>query len=283
MGSWGLTNLQNDIAEDVKSDYISLLQKGKTGEEATKELTLQYEDAIADLDDAPVFWLALADVQWDYGRLEKHVGEKAQYYIKQELTQWNTPNYQEAEGESVSREQRCFLVKLQRKLLSEQPNEKKIRQQKLYRCDWENGDVYAYRLTSVYAKEKGLINKYLFFVKIDEQTWHPGHVIPVVYFYWIMADCLLGISDIQALEYIPQFFTPRAYKNNPNRRIQYMLSILSTSSRAVPRRNLTFIGHLKNVKRMSNEDCNSYQVSWKNFEKYIIDDFQAWSESSLTE
>lgn len=126
MGSWGLTNLQNDIAEDVKSDYISLLQKGKTGEEATKELTLQYED-------------------------------------------------------------------------------------------------------------------------------------------------------------IPQFFTPRAYKNNPNRRIQYMLSILSTSSRAVPRRNLTFIGHLKNVKRMSNEDCNSYQVSWKNFEKYIIDDFQAWSESSLTE
>lgn len=34
---------------------------------------------------------------------------------------------------------------------------------------------------------------------------------------------------------------------------------------------------------MSNEDCNSYQVSWKNFEKYIIDDFQAWSESSLTE
>ncbi len=98
-----------------------------------------------------------------------------------------------------------------------------------------------------------------------------------------MADCLLGISDIQALEYIPQFFTPRAYKNNPNRRIQYMLSILSTSSRAVPRRNLTFIGHLKNVKRMSNEDCNSYQVSWKNFEKYIIDDFQAWSESSLTE
>lgn len=76
-----------------------------------------------------------------------------------------------------------FLVKLQRKLLSEQPNEKKIHQQKLYRCDWENGDVYAYRLTSVYAKEKGLINKYLFFVKIDEQTWHPGHVIPVVYFY----------------------------------------------------------------------------------------------------
>lgn len=126
MGSWGLTNLQNDIAEDVKSDYISLLQKGKTGEEATKELTLQYEDAIADLDDAPVFWLALADVQWDYGRLEKHVGEKAQYYIKQELTQWNTPNYQEAEGESVSREQRCFLVKLQRKLLSEQPNEKRF-------------------------------------------------------------------------------------------------------------------------------------------------------------
>lgn len=126
MGSWGLTNLQNDIAEDVKSDYISMLQKGKTGEEATKELTLQYEDAIADLDDAPVFWLALADVQWDYGRLEKHVGEKAQYYIKQELTQWNTPNYREAEGESVSREQRCFLVKLQRKLLSEQPNEKRF-------------------------------------------------------------------------------------------------------------------------------------------------------------
>lgn len=34
------------------------------------ELVVQNEDVLSDPDDAPVFWLALADTQWNLGRLE---------------------------------------------------------------------------------------------------------------------------------------------------------------------------------------------------------------------
>ena len=196
MGSWGVTSFQNDVAEDVKNDYISLLKKGKEGIEATEELTLRYEDSIVDPDDAPIFWLALADVQWDYGRLEKCVGEKALYYIRQGLTQQNASDDQTAIDERDFHEQKRFLENLRQKLLSQQPDKKMVRQQKLYRCDWKNGDVYAYKLTSLYAAEKAVMNKYVFFIKIGEQTWYPGHIIPVVYFYRTIRDELLDLSEV---------------------------------------------------------------------------------------
>lgn len=276
MGRWGVTGFSNDTAEDVKQDYISLLRSGKDGAEAVEELTLRYEDALADSDDGPMFWLALADVQWDYGRLEKHVRDRALHAIQQALAQRSTSDAPAAIDAREGRRQKRFLEQLRQKLLSQPPDKKTVRQQKLYRCGWENGDVYAYRLTSLFAAEKAVKNKYVFFVKVGEQTWHPGHVIPVVYVYRAIGDDVLSLRELQDLAYLPQFFAPRAYQKDPNRRIQYLLSIISTSSGAVPGKNLTYIGHFENVQRVADEDRNFYSVTWKAFEKYILDDFQAW-------
>ena len=37
--------------------------------------------AWSDEDDAPVFWFAMADMQWNYGRLQEEVKNKALYYL----------------------------------------------------------------------------------------------------------------------------------------------------------------------------------------------------------
>lgn len=278
MGAWGPRLYQDDVAEEVRDYYKDQLHRGRTGEEITQDLIAQNECTISDPDDAPVFWFALADTQWDLGRLEAFVKEKALYHIHDgyDLKRWATEDPRKAKIRAES------LEKLRRKLLSPQPAKKKIAQYKLYHCTWKTGDVYAYRLEGDYAKENGLLGNYLYFVKVDEAVWHPGHVVPVVYFYRVTGDKLLCLEELKTIDYIPQFFIPEVYEKEPERQRLYLLKLLSTSPRGIPDKQLTFMGNLEKVKRMDNEDPNPYKVSWKDFERYIIDDFKAWDASSRT-
>ena len=56
---------------------------------------------------------------------------------------------------------------------------------------------------------------------------------------------------------------------------QYLLTLLNTSSRAIPKNQLTFLGNVGNIQRVDNEDLNSYNVNWNPFETYMIDNFKA--------
>lgn len=275
MGTWGPGLYQDDVAEDVKDYYKDQLHRGKTGEELTQELIEEYRENLFDIDDAPVFWFALADTQWNLGRLESLVKEKALYYLDEgsNLERWKNEN------SKLFEKRKAVLEKLKEKLLSEQPEKKKISQYRLYHCKWEIGDVFAYQLKSEYSKEKNLYNKYLFFTKIDEDVWHPGHIIPTVYFYWVISDRILTLEELNKIPYIPQFFVPKVYKNRPNRKILYRLNFLSTSERLIPKSQLTFLGNIADkIDYINNEDTNSYNISWKKFENYIINNFNNWNE-----
>ena len=59
-------------------------------------------------------------------------------------------------------------------------------------------------------------------------------------------------------------------------KIQYALTLLNTSSRVIPKKQLIFLGNVGDIKRIDNEDLNSYNVTWKRFETYMIDNFKAW-------
>ena len=113
-------------------------------------------------------------------------------------------------------------------------------------------------------------------MKVAENTWYPGHVVPVVYFYKKVDNVLSDITSLSNIDFIPQFYKPIAYKNNPGMKKQYLLTLLNTSSRAIPKNQLTFLGNVGNIKRVDNEDLNSYNVNWKRFETYMIDNFKAW-------
>lgn len=275
MGVWGPNIYQDDLAEEVRDYYKDQLHRGKKGTDITQELLSQYRNALSDSEDASVFWFALADTQWDLGRLEETVKKQALKYIENGsgLGRW-APDSEEAQKRAQ------ILEKLQGKLLSAQPVEKKVVQYRLYHCKWKIGDVYAYHLSSEYAKENGVQGKYLFFVKVDEETWHPGHTIPVVYFYWVVSSKLLCLDELRTVDYIPQFFVPEAYKQNPQRKVKFSLSLLSTSAGVIPKKQLTFLGNIGKPDRVANEDPNPYAVRWKNFEKYIIENFQTWNDFS---
>jgi hypothetical protein len=73
MGAWGTAIFSDDDACDVRDGYRQLVTDGLTGPAATNRLLLEWKEVLADEDDGPLFWLALAATQWQFGRLEARV------------------------------------------------------------------------------------------------------------------------------------------------------------------------------------------------------------------
>lgn len=143
MGTWGTAIFSDDLACDIKDRYRQLLGDGLEGPQATEVLLEEYEETLHDDDSAPVFWLALADIQWRYGRLEPHVQEQAITIIDQglDLHRWK-------EDSRLFEKRQAILGKLREKLHSQQPPPRRI--PKIFKdsCDWEIGEIIAYRLLS---------------------------------------------------------------------------------------------------------------------------------------
>ena len=121
MGTWGAGLYSNDSACDIRGDYIDKLTRGKTNDEATQELINSNRDIMGDVEEEPLFWFALADTQWNYGRLLPKVKEKALYFLSQdkELQRWKES------GERQLTSWIKTLDTLKEKLESPQPPEKR--------------------------------------------------------------------------------------------------------------------------------------------------------------
>ena len=112
MGAWGTSLYANDSASDIRGEYVDKLRRGKSNEEATKALIEQNQDYMGDAEEEPLFWYALADTQWNYGRLLPEVKEKALHFLDQtaELERWREA------GEKKLRAWQNTLDKLRQKL-----------------------------------------------------------------------------------------------------------------------------------------------------------------------
>lgn len=291
MGTWGPKLYQDDLAEDIRDYYKDQLHRGKKGIDITQELLVQYQIEISDFEEASVFWFALADTQWNLGRLEDKVKETALKHILlgDDLERWKIENPKMAKA----REQ--TIEELRQKLLSPQPPEKKVTQYKIYRCEWEYGDVYAYQLESDLAEEKELYGRYFLIQKVDEGVWHTGHIVPIVYVK-ITSDTNLpsNVEEYNQLEYVQTRFTkyeerfwpidmrrPQediAEKSMINYQVdeygflpQYRAKLLNTSKRVIPRK-LIYVGNFANAVCPQKEFVphskeNVVSVSWKQFDE----------------
>lgn len=144
MGIWGPKMYEDDLAQDIKENYKTLLQKGKTNEETISEILSSYKEEIKDIDEGPVFWMVFADTLWDYGRLTEEIKEKA----IQEIELGNNLNKWKKEGtlkEYKIRERE--LEKLKEKLNMPMTKEKKICKESRYKFEGQPGDVYIYKLS----------------------------------------------------------------------------------------------------------------------------------------
>ncbi|HWI53484.1 MAG TPA: hypothetical protein VNT01_15185 [Symbiobacteriaceae bacterium] len=77
MGTWGTDIFDNDLSADMRMDYTEQVEEGVPGPEIRANLLEGYAEALADEDDAPLFWMTLAALQLKYGHLEASVREQA--------------------------------------------------------------------------------------------------------------------------------------------------------------------------------------------------------------
>ena len=123
MGTSGTALFSDDVAGEVKRDFVDLLRRGVAPERAVDVLKKDWADSIADMDDGPIFWLALAATEWAYGCLDEEVKQKAIDVIDNGdgLARWS--------GAALVR-RRSLLTALREQLLSPQPEPKRPRKTK---------------------------------------------------------------------------------------------------------------------------------------------------------
>ena len=302
MGAWGANLYQDDVALDVKDEYKDNLRRGKTNEETMQEIIDKYQELLEDEEDRGVFWLALADTQWNLGRLDEQVKEQALEIIElgTDLKRWEI-------NEKLYNKRKEILEKLKEKLLSPQPEEKRMPKYRTYKCEWENGDVFAYQLKSEYAKEQGLEGRYLIIQKIDEIDWYPCSTIPLVRVK-ITEDKTIPKTEkeIDELEYIQTWFTSyerrfagfsalRPLKDQIKGMSfntdeygllpEYMVSIVITSKN-MTKGKLTYLGNYINITPPQNEFIpickdNFPKILWKDFEERLMEMYFGHNKRNL--
>lgn len=261
MGKWGNGIFDNDLSLDVKDMYVELLYNGIDETEAQKQVISELGTDFQNFEEMSNFWMSLASVEWEYGRLDVYVKHFALRCIEKEL---------EIMQRAIDFNERYKdVINLKNNLLSTMPSKKILVKTRMFRCPWKMGDVYAYLLESDYAKENGLLNKYLIFHKVDETIWHPKHIIPIVRVK-LANKIPVNEEEFDKLEYIQTFFTKYENRFYPiDHRIsieeqirekskieykrdefgylpEYRITISSTSKKKIPQK-LIYVGNYKNV------------------------------------
>ena len=262
MATWGIGIYQNDVGLDIKDRFIDTCRRGKTVEEATEYYIQEYECEIEDEDDAPDFWLALADVQWKCGHLQPIVKENALNYIELELSKGGKEFFDKKDVKKRIK----VLEDLREKLNSPMQKPKNLKPYKLYKCEWKMGDIYAYPLDGEIFKDTEYYGRYVLFHKVMESTWHPGHIVPVVRVKITKDKVIPQIEDIDELSYIPMGRKADKY--------DYFLELISTSKRIIPKK-LVYVGNASEITPPSDEYTmgiypNFWAVSWKMADERIM-------------
>lgn len=283
MGAWGTSLYANDAACDLRGDYLEKLKDGKSNQDATQELLTQYQESLTDPEEAPLVWFALADTQWDYGRLLPEVKEAALHSLQStdERERWR----ESGEQQRIAWEK--TLRKLEEKISSPQPPEKKIYKHRCYQCKWALGDTFAYRLTSDYSKAFGYEGKYIVFRKVSEDTWYPKHIIPVIQVYCWIGETVPALNELKEIPVLPSFEKPNVFLRNQSSSLEKNIKLICESEKSIPKDNLIFLGNLPGddlIPFRGHEYWTGYgPVGWESskynhkLEHYVIDMYTAWN------
>ena len=186
MSAWGVGLYQNDVTCDVKDEYLDWLRVGKTSLEATQEMIDYNEDFIEDEEDGPLFWFALADTQWKYGRLLPEVKEIALKHLHEgtDLKRWeNTKDYDK---------RKKVLSDLETRLNSEQPLEKKVSKLRLLKTKFNVGDVLLYKIKDEKLKESKWYGKYVLLKIVGYNRLNVGSLPQDEYYDEVTISSLLN-------------------------------------------------------------------------------------------
>ncbi len=144
MSATGVKIFSNDMALDVKTDFVNLYGIGKTVEEI-HDYMLESYGMCDDDEDACAFWSGLALIEWQYGVLTSPIKEKAEYIIKNHS---DAPLFfKEKDKLARAAELKNLLVTIN----SENPSPKKPKKPFVYRTEWKQGDILAIQVSGKYV------------------------------------------------------------------------------------------------------------------------------------
>lgn len=145
MGTWGNKLYDNDFACDIREDYINKLKTESTENEIVEELKNKNEYDLMDEEEKFLFWIVLADTQWDYGRLEEEVKSMAIKYLN---------NCDDTIDEFYQKLKKRISKAILKKLATPLPKKKKVKKLKMIRPIWNTNSIYLYKLKKPTANIK---------------------------------------------------------------------------------------------------------------------------------
>ena len=288
MGAWGVKINQNDVYADVRDFYTAFLKYGFSDDEALNNTLKEFKMYIEDPEDRELFWMSLAEIMWQAGRLTEKIKENAISCIEgsYELEKWY------AISEKTGDERKKILEELKVKLNSEQPKIKKFRKKKYIKCNWSDGDIFRYEFKGETANQYNMLNKYLFVQKIGdyfeedpdyriiksylgESDLKYGNIFPVVHI-WVTDNIDFIPSEDNKNECIATLGTKEQGGKN------YSFFIFD-----MPEKNdsFSFISHseilLPDVEDRAYIEENGVapkHLTWKFFEKHVIGRYIHWTQ-----
>ena len=287
MGAWGTGLYQDDLALDVKESYDSLLNNGKTYAEANKLIIEEFDFCLNDQDEAPVFWLVLANVQMKHSCLEEETKTRAMESFEHDLQRWK----EASPAQQKKREQ--VLLRLKQRLLTYQPKKKPPLAPKTYHCDWQDGDVFAYPISGDNDRSKDFKGRFFLFHKIrNSSRGLPRYTFPIMRIK-ITEDETLPTSkeEFERLEYVKLFFAgPFSSEDSEKIRLRhglitdevgllmkYQALLYITSKRSIPKK-LIYLGNYQNVTPPHNEYIDNIEQQvplfiWETLEESLCDNY----------
>ena len=143
MGAWGYGIRQDDFVLDVIGAFEDLLKAGQSVAGAAAAVKAKFASSIDDTDDGPLLWLALADMQWTYGRLDPHVLDR----VRQDLDSGRSLDPWRENQRGLLR-RRAALEKFIRKIAAPNPRPKKPPRPVVRPPNFQPGDCLSIRLSN---------------------------------------------------------------------------------------------------------------------------------------
>lgn len=157
------------LVQEVKDEYLKLRKIGKCRNEATQEMQQRYRNELehGSEDDALLFWVGLCDGQYSVKEITLEVANKA----KDALQKIAANDWGITQGDIVRRIAHCQQAP--------QPEKKFGKPRTKFRCSWEVGDTFAYKIPE-YTEGEQKNNSYILLRKVSEIEFGDGALYPVV-------------------------------------------------------------------------------------------------------
>jgi len=265
----GPSILSNDLAADLRDEWKEYLGEGHTPESISEKLILWADDEgiFNDEEEEYDYWLSFALIQWNTGRLQANVKEKA-------LSLLNDQTFNKIESErwfekSDLKKRRINLQKVKEKLEGIQPKAKKIAKPFYRKSILKTGDIITIKLSnSKYCileiirvengKDvfpRGILYDYYSEKKPDFEDYVKANVLTLRIYYNLQEINYSFKDDKRTVAYYDDF--------------QNQFTLYATSKRFnEPTDRIEFIKRMGKSK--INENHNAIFLYWREFDDNVV-------------